>query len=84
MGEGNIELPKVDVINNLTDGGTDKALSAEQGKELKGMIPTKVSELENDEGYITSPTIKTVVAITQADYDALEVKDETTLYLITE
>jgi len=84
MGKGNIELPKVEIVNDLTTGGADKALSARQGGVLKGMIPTKVSELENDEGYITSPTIKTVVAITQADYDALEVKDETTLYLITE
>ena len=33
---------------------------------------------------ITSPTIKSVVAITQDDYDALETKNETTLYLITE
>jgi hypothetical protein len=53
MGEGNIDLPKVEIVNNLTTGGADKALSAEMGKELKGMIPTKVSELENDEGYIT-------------------------------
>lgn len=43
----------VDIINDLTTGGADKALSAEQGKVLKGMIPAKVSELENDEGYIT-------------------------------
>lgn len=53
MGEGNIDIPKVQVVNDLTTGGTDKALSAEMGKSLKGMIPTKVSELENDEGYIT-------------------------------
>ena len=27
-----------DIVNNLTDGGTDKVLSAEQGKTLKGLI----------------------------------------------
>ena len=50
----------------------------------KSEVPTKTSQLTNDSGYVTSPTIKNVVAITQADYDALESKDDTTLYLITE
>lgn len=50
----------------------------------KSELPTKVSELENDMGYVTSATLKNVVAISQADYEALETKDETTLYLITE
>lgn len=40
----------VEIVDNLDSDATDKALSARQGKELKGMIPTKVSELENDEG----------------------------------
>lgn len=57
MGEGNIEIEgsgvSVEVVDNLDSDATDKALSARQGKVLKGMIPTKVSELENDEGYIT-------------------------------
>lgn len=53
MGDGNIDIPKVQVVNDLTTGGIDKALSAEMGKVLKGMIPTKVSDLDNDEGYIT-------------------------------
>lgn len=47
-------------------------------------IPTKVSELSNDSGYITSTNVTNIVSITQADYDALETKSETTLYLITE
>lgn len=40
MGKGNIELPKVEIVNDLTTGGADKALSAEMGKVLKEMIPT--------------------------------------------
>lgn len=51
--EGGGEVVSVEVVDNLDSDATDKALSARQGKELKGMIPTKVSELENDEGYIT-------------------------------
>lgn len=48
-----VVIESVEVVDNLESDATDKALSARQGKELKGMIPTKVSELENDEGYIT-------------------------------
>lgn len=33
-------LDKVGLINDLTTGGTDKALTAEQGKVLKGLIDT--------------------------------------------
>jgi frataxin-like iron-binding protein CyaY len=43
----------VEVVDNLDSDASDKALSARQGGVLKGMIPTKVSGLENDEGYIT-------------------------------
>lgn len=68
-----------EVIYPLT---STKAIVDEQGKRVS--IPTKTSELINDSGFVNSQTIKSVVAITQADYDALETKDETTLYLITE
>lgn len=63
----------------------------------KSEIPTKTSELTNDSGYITegrveemienkvtSANVTNIVSITQADYDALEAKSGTTLYLITE
>lgn len=36
---------KTEIINDLTTGGADKALSAEQGKELKRQIDTKAKEL---------------------------------------
>ena len=50
-----------DIINNLTTNASDKPLSAAQGVVLKALIdaitvPTKVSELENDSGYIKSYT----------------------------
>lgn len=37
---------KTEIINDLTTGGVDKALSAEQGKELKRQIDTKAKELK--------------------------------------
>lgn len=58
-----------DIINNLTTNVTNKPLSAAQGVVLKGLIdsvsnslsnyalksaiPTKVSQLQNDSGYLT-------------------------------
>ena len=50
-----------DIINNLTTNVANKPLSAAQGVVLKALIdaitvPTKVSELENDSGYLTSYT----------------------------
>ena len=54
-----------DIINNLTTNITNKPLSAAQGVVLKGLIdaikvPTKVSELTNDKGYITSAPVTSV------------------------
>ena len=50
-----------DIINNLTTNVSNKPLSAAQGVALKALIdaitvPTKVSELTNDKGYLTSFT----------------------------
>ena len=47
-----------DIVNNLTSTVANKPLSAKQGKVLKDMIdsivvPTKVSQLTNDAGYLT-------------------------------
>ena len=47
-----------DIVDNLTSNAANKPLSAKQGKALKEMIdgivvPTKVSELTNDAGYLT-------------------------------
>lgn len=58
------------------------------------VVPTAVSAFTNDAGYLTqhqslagrvqSQDIVNIVKMTQAAYDALQTKDNTTLYLITE
>ena len=50
-----------DIVNNLTTNTANKPLSAAQGVALKSLIdaisvPTKVSQLTNDKGYITGYT----------------------------
>lgn len=60
-----IDTNKVDVsdiVNNLISNDTDKPLSAKQGRVLKSLIdaiivPTKLSELENDSGYAKTTDI---------------------------
>lgn len=42
------KVAKADIVDNLTDGGTDKVLSAEQGKVLKGLIDGKTSVTVKD------------------------------------
>lgn len=51
----------VDIVNNLTTNVANKPLSAAQGVALKALIdaitvPTKLSQLTNDKGYITGYT----------------------------
>ena len=53
------KISSSDIVNNLTTSDTKKPLSAAQGVILKKLIdaiivPTKVSELENDKGYVTT------------------------------
>lgn len=57
------------------------------------VVPTAVSSFTNDAGYITqqslaglvqSHDVVAIVKISQSAYDALQVKDSSTLYLITE
>ena len=57
----------------LADNGTYKELSV---PEID--VPTKISELENDKGYLIK------VVLTQAEYDALEEKDANALYVISD
>lgn len=47
-----------DIVDNITSSATNKPLSANQGRALKSLIdsivvPTKVSELQNDKNYLT-------------------------------
>lgn len=73
-----------DIINNLTTSVSYKPLSAAQGVVLKALIdgivvPTKVSELTNDSGYLTSftetdPTVPAwAKATSKPSYTASEV-----------
>lgn len=45
-------------------------------------VPTKVSQLQNDSGYINSSEVSNIKVLTQAEYDAIDPKDEKTLYMI--
>lgn len=55
-----------DIIDNLTTNVANKPLSAKQGVALKALIdaikvPTKLSELSNDKGYITKAPVEVAV-----------------------
>ena len=43
---GALKVDKTSIVNNLTTGGTDKVLSAEQGKELKAEVDKKVTGVD--------------------------------------
>ena len=42
------KVAKADIVDTLTDGGTDKVLSAEQGKALKTLVDSKTSVTVKD------------------------------------
>lgn len=57
----NSKISVTDIVNNLTTNVTNKPLSAAQGVALKALVdaitvPTKVSQLVNDAGYLKSYT----------------------------
>lgn len=61
------KLSATDVINNLTSNVANKPLSAAQGVALKKLVdaisvPTKVSQLTNDAGYLTNQSVGDVLA----------------------
>lgn len=74
-----------DIIDNLTTNVSNKPLSAAQGVKLKALIdaiivPTKLSELENDSGYakttdipdkLPNPQKLTFAGAVTAEYDGL-------------
>ena len=45
-------------------------------------LPKKTSELTNDSGFINSSEVSNIKVLTQAEYDAINPKDEKTLYMI--
>jgi hypothetical protein len=52
-----------DIINDVTTGGTDVPLSAEQGKTLKGLIDTNTTNIGTKADKITSPTNDNIVTM---------------------
>lgn len=52
--DGKIKAKQLEVVDSLVDGGTDKALSAEQGKELKKELDEHAKKIatETDLGHI--------------------------------
>lgn len=66
-----------DIVNNLTSNVTNKPLSAAQGMALKKLIdaitvPTKVSQLINDSGYLTQHQDLSTYAKTANHYTKTE------------
>jgi hemerythrin-like domain-containing protein len=66
-----------DIVNNLTSNVTNKPLSAAQGVALKKLIdaitvPTKVSQLDNDSGFLTQHQDLSAYAKTANHYNKTE------------
>lgn len=64
-----------DIVNDLTTGGTNKVLSAEQGKTLKGLI-----DASQPEGFdqLVSDVAQAQEDISQAQTDIQSVKQKNT------
>ena len=70
LGQGNIEIQAgVTSVN-----GQEGAVVID--------VPTKVSQLQNDSGFINSSEVSNIKVLTQAEYDAINPKDAKTLYMI--
>ena len=70
--------PNIDIVNNLTDGGTDKALSAEMGKQLGAVIyggemdvVTNINQddFTNEDYNIISSSTRGVISVDISDAD---------------
>ena len=72
------------VFGNKTseDYGIVSGVTSYNDLEDKPTIPTKTSELVNDNNLIVGSNIQNIVAISQADFDALAEKNATTIYVI--
>lgn len=58
---------QVEVVNDLTSGGIDKALSAEQGKVLKGLVDDKVDSVSAGDGIAISGTATSPIVGVEID-----------------
>ena len=89
LGEGNIEIQAGVTSVNGQEGAVVidvptkvSQLENDANYALQSEIPTTTSELTNDSGFINSSEVSNIKVLTQAEYDAIDPKDEKTLYMI--
>ena len=89
LGEGNIEIQAGVTSVNGQEGAVVidvptkvSQLENDANYATQSEIPTTTSELTNDSGFINSSEVSNIKVLTQAEYDAIDPKDEKTLYMI--
>ena len=89
LGEGNIEIQAGVTSVNGQEGAVVidvptkvSQLQNDANYATQSELPTKTSELTNDSGFINSSEVSNIKVLTQAEYDAIDPKDEKTLYMI--
>ena len=89
LGEGNIEIQAGVTSVNGQEGAVVidvptkvSQLENDANYAAQSEIPTTTSELTNDSGFINSSEVSNIKVLTQAEYDAIDPKDEKTLYMI--
>lgn len=76
IGEGNVEIQAGEVFSvNGHKGDVTIDLPT---------VPKKVSAFTNDANYMSSADASKIVILTESEYEALETKDEKTIYFTTE
>ena len=89
LGEGNIEIQAGVTSVNGQEGAVVidvptkvSQLENDNNYATQSELPKKTSELTNDSGFINSSEVSNIKVLTQAEYDAINPKDEKTLYMI--
>ena len=89
LGEGNIEIQAGVTSVNGQEGAVVidvptkvSQLENDANYATQSELPKKTSELTNDSGFINSSEVSNIKVLTQAEYDAINPKDEKTLYMI--
>lgn len=89
LGEGNIEIQAGVTSVNGQEGAVVidvptkvSQLENDANYATQSELPTKTSELTNDSGFINSSEVSNIKVLTQSEYDAIDPKNEKTLYMI--
>ena len=89
LGAGNIEIQAGVTSVNGQEGAVVidvptkvSQLQNDANQATQSEIATTTSELTNDSGFINSSEVSNIKVLTQAEYDAINPKDEKTLYMI--